>query len=185
LAFSFSWVDQVAIRLIVDGYNLIRQSPSLREVESRDLQMGREALINHLASYKRIRGHEITVVFDGWRAGGLTEKQQHQQGIHVVYSRRNERADEVIKRMAKKWRQGATVVTSDREVAHFAEMVGATAVSSEEFEGRMGMAVLMEDKGIGVEEEEGEIRRKGTKKKGPGRRLSKSRRRVVERLRKL
>ncbi len=146
--------------------------------------MGRETLINHLASYKRIRGHEITVVFDGWQAGGLTEKQQRQQGILVVYSRRNERADEVIKRMAKKWGQGAMVVTSDREVAHFAEMVGATAVSSEEFEGKMGVATVMEEREMDVEEE-GEIGRKGTKKKGPGRRLSKRRRRTIERLKKL
>jgi predicted RNA-binding protein with PIN domain len=185
LTFSSSWVDQVPIQLIVDGYNLIRQSPSLREVESRDLQMGREALINHLASYKKIRGHEITVVFDGWQAGGLTEKQQRQQGILVVYSRRNERADEVIKRMAKKWGQAAMVVTSDREVANFAEMVGATAVSSEEFEGKMGVAVVMEERGVDGEEEEGEIGMKGTKKKGPGRRLSKRRRRAIERLKKL
>jgi predicted RNA-binding protein with PIN domain len=184
LTFSSSWVDQVPIQLIVDGYNLIRQSPSLREVESRDLQMGREALINHLASYKRIRGHEITVVFDGWQAGSLTEKQQRQQGILVVYSRRHERADEVIKRMAKKWGQAAMVVTSDREVANFAEMVGATAVSSEEFEGKMGVAVVMEEKGVDGEEE-GEVERKGTKKKGPGRRLSKRRRRAIERLKKL
>lgn len=86
--------------------------------------------------------------------------------------------------MAKKWRQGATVVTSDREVAHFAEMVGATAVSSEEFEEKIGMVVVMEEKGMDGEEE-GEIGRKGTKKKGPGRRLSKRRRRAIERLKKL
>ena len=177
--------EKVAIRLIVDGYNLIRQSPSLGEVESRDLQRGREALIHQLASYKRVRGHEVTVVFDGWQSGNLTETQQWQMGILVIYSRRHERADEVIKRMAKRFRHGAVVVTSDREVARFAETAGAAAVSSEEFEGRMGMAVVMGEKEVDPEEADSGIVRLGTKKKGPARRPSKSRRRAIERLKKL
>ncbi|UCD71711.1 MAG: NYN domain-containing protein [Syntrophobacterales bacterium] len=175
----------MATRLIVDGYNLIRQSPSLREVESRGLQMGRETLIRQLASYKRARGHEITVVFDGWHSGSLTESQQWQRGILVIYSKRDERADEVIKRMAKRFRQGAVVVTSDREVAYFVETVGATAVSSEEFEGRMGIAVITEAKGMEPEEAGDDVRGKGTKKKGPARRPSKRRRRTIQRLKKL
>lgn len=147
--------------------------------------MGRETLIHHLAAYKRARGHEITVVFDGWRSGNLTENQQWQRGILVIYSRRDERADEVIKRMAKRFGQGAVVVTSDREVAHFAEAVGATSVSSEEFEGKMGMAVVMEERVTDPEEAERGIRKKGTKKKGPAKRPPKSRRRAIERLKKL
>ncbi len=142
-------------------------------------------MIHHLAAYKRARGHEITVVFDGWRSGNLTQNQQWERGILVVYSRRDERADEVIKRMAKRFGHGAVVVTSDREVAHFAETFGATAVSSEEFEGRMGMAVVTEERMTDLEEAEGGIRRKGTKKKGPAKRPPKSRRRAIERLKKL
>ena len=142
-------------------------------------------MIRQLASYKRVRGHEITVVFDGWQSGNLTESQQSERGILVIYSKRNERADEVIKRMAKRFGQGAVVVTSDRELVHFAEKVGATAVSSEEFEGKMGIAVIMEAKGMGPEEAGNDIRGKGTKKKGPARRPSKRRRRMIERLKKL
>ncbi|MCK5551768.1 MAG: NYN domain-containing protein [Deltaproteobacteria bacterium] len=175
----------MATRLIVDGYNLIRQSSSLSAVESRDLQMGREALIRQLSSYKRVRGHEITVVFDGWRSGSLTESQKRERGILVVYSKRDEKADEVIKRMAKRFGHGAVVITSDREVAHFAERVGATAVSSQEFEERMGMAVVMEVKGIDPEEMDDDRGEKGTKKKGPAKRLSKTRRRAIQRLKKL
>jgi len=65
---------------------------------------------------------------------------------------RDARADEVIKRKAKRLGHGAVVVTSDREVAHFVETVGATAVSSEEFEGRMDMAVVMEERAMDQEE---------------------------------
>ena len=142
-------------------------------------------MIRRLASYKRIRGHEITVVFDGWRSGGLTEGRKWESGIMVVYSKRDEKADEVIKRMAKRFGHGAVVVTSDREVAHFAETVGATAVSSEEFEERMGMAAVMEGEGIDPEEVVGDERGKGTRKKGPAKRPSKKRRRAIQRLKKL
>ena len=142
-------------------------------------------MIRQLASYKRVRGYEITVVFDGWQSGNLTESQQSERGILVIYSKRNERADEVIKRMAKRFGQGAVVVTSDRELVHFAEKVGATAVSSEEFEGKMGIAVIMEARGMDPEEVGNDIRGKGTKKKGPARRPSKRRRRMIKRLKKL
>ena len=141
-------------------------------------------MIRQLASYKRIRGHEITVVFDGWRSGSLKESQQWERGILVIYSKRDERADEVIKRLAKRFGQGAVIVTSDREVAHSVERVGATAVSSEEFEGKMGMAAVMEEKGVDPEEidnDEGG----GGKKKGPSRRPSKRKRRAIQRLKKL
>jgi len=147
--------------------------------------MGRETLIRQLASYKRVRGHEITVVFDGWQSGSLTESQQWERGILVIYSKRDEKADEVIKRMAKKFGQGVVVVTSDREVAHFVEKVGATAVSSEEFEERMGIALVMEAKGMEPEEGGNNIIEKGTKKKGPARRPSKRKRRTIQRLNKL
>ena len=56
--------------IAVDGYNFIKQSPELRQLEQIELQKAREALIEQLARYKRLKGHAIIVVFDGWQAGG-------------------------------------------------------------------------------------------------------------------
>ena len=39
------------------------------------------------------------IVFDGWQAGGLRETRDLHRGIRVIFSRRGERADEVIKRL--------------------------------------------------------------------------------------
>ena len=50
------------------GYNLIRQSARLAELDQADLQWGREALLEKLAAYKKLKGIPITVVFDGTRA---------------------------------------------------------------------------------------------------------------------
>ena len=47
------------LHLIIDGYNLIRQSAHLAELDRRDLQQGREALVGALAAYRRIRRHRV------------------------------------------------------------------------------------------------------------------------------
>ena len=60
------------MHIIVDGYNLIRQSDTFRHSERKSLEEGRNALIRSLAGYRKLRGHRITVVFDGW-VGRLAE----------------------------------------------------------------------------------------------------------------
>ena len=55
------------MHIIVDGYNLIRQSDTFRQSERKSLEEGRNALLRSLAGYRKLRGHRITVVFDGRR----------------------------------------------------------------------------------------------------------------------
>ncbi len=127
----------MALHLIIDGYNLIRQSPDLLAQESQDLRWGREALLEKLAAYRRLKKHAITVVFDGWEAGECLENRDRVQGMLVIYSRRGEKADEVIKRMAARERQGSLIISSDREIMHSAERAGAAVMSAEEFSFRL------------------------------------------------
>ena len=87
------------MHIIVDGYNLIRQSDVLRGHERQSLEAGRKALIRGLAQYKRLRGHRITVVFDGWEGGSPLEERDLAGGVAIIYSRLGEKADEVIKRL--------------------------------------------------------------------------------------
>jgi len=47
----------MAVHIIIDGYNLIRQSAELSRLDRRDLQHGREALLELLAAYKKIKRH--------------------------------------------------------------------------------------------------------------------------------
>jgi hypothetical protein len=58
----------MSIHIIIDGYNLIRQSGYLSNLDLQDIQYGRQALIDMLAAYKKIKAHRITIVFDGTRA---------------------------------------------------------------------------------------------------------------------
>ncbi len=172
----------MSIHLIVDGYNLIRQSPRLSLLDAQDLEAGREALMQSLADYRRSRPrHKITVVFDGWQGGGLRESRDFHRGMGVVYSRRGERADEVIKRLLAREGSRALVVSSDRELQDFAEGVGATWVAAGQFETQYLEKAL---RGGEIEDEETPGPR-GPAKKGPARRLSKRLRKKQQRLRKL
>jgi predicted RNA-binding protein with PIN domain len=170
------------MHLIVDGYNLIRQSSRLQLLDAMDLQAGREALLELLAQYRSRAHHQITVVFDGWQRGDLKESRDRHQGILIVYSRRGERADEVIKRLLHRERERALVVTSDREIQVYAEQVRAGWINAAQFE----MSYLHHPTNAPDHEAETDAAStRGTHKKGPARRLSKRQRQRQQRLKKL
>jgi predicted RNA-binding protein with PIN domain len=172
----------MSIHLIIDGYNLIRQSPWLSLLDARDLEAGREALLQTLSDYRQRRPqHKVTVVFDGWQGGALQESRDLYQKVVVIYSRRGERADEVIKRFLAREGSKVVMVSSDRELQDCAEKAGATWVAAGEFE----MQFLRNAAADGeVKSEETPLPR-STAKKGPARRLKKSLRQKKDRLRKL
>jgi uncharacterized protein len=169
------------MHLIVDGYNVIRQSPRLQFLDVMDLQAGRAALLEMLALYRSRSHHQITVVFDGWQHGDLQESRDRQQGILIIYSRRGERADEVIKRLLRQERERALVVTSDREIQVWAEQAHATWINAGQFEA----AHLHDPAGAASPEADAAPPTRGTHKKGPAKRLSKRLRQRQQRLKKL
>jgi hypothetical protein len=172
----------MSLHLIVDGYNLIRQSPRLSLLDAQDLEAGREALVQDLVDYRRRRPqHKITVVFDGWQGGGLRESRDLCRGVVAVYSRRGERADEVIKRFLAKEGHRAVAVSSDREIQDYADKVGATWVAAHQFETQYLRRTAT---GRESEDEDGSATHGGAKK-GPARRLKKNLRKKRQRLRKL
>jgi uncharacterized protein len=172
----------MALHLIIDGYNIIRQSPELSSKESHDLRWGREALLEKLAAYRRLKKHPVTVVFDGGLAGESLGSRDRFQGMLIIYSRRGETADDVIKRLADRERERALVISSDREIMVHAERVGATVMSAEEFTFRLE-SVLFDDET--AETEEDQANGSGTRKKGPARRDSKKLRRQRRRVKKI
>ena len=110
--------------LIIDGYNLLGARGQIGRAAGRDAESVRERLLRELAAYRQWKTHPITVVFDGWQEGFGAEHREHRGGIEVVYSRRGERADQVIQRLAAEFGRDCAVVSSDREVADFAKAQG-------------------------------------------------------------
>jgi uncharacterized protein len=175
------------MHIIVDGYNLIRQSNTLRQHERHSLEEGRRALVRRLAGFRKQRGHRITIVFDGWEGGSPTEERDREGGLEIIYSRLGEKADEVIKRLLQEGNEEIMVVTSDRDIAAFATRRGKTAIAATAFESlidRIAAGSSPADspnaKDAGDDDD-----RSGMKKKGPSRRLSKQKRAALARIRKL
>ncbi|MCI0371578.1 MAG: NYN domain-containing protein [candidate division NC10 bacterium] len=166
------------MRILVDGYNVIRRLPELQAVERAEgLAAGREALCSRLRAYRRGRGHAVTVVFDG--AGGAGES-SGAGGLTVRFSRAGETADAVIARLLEAGGSGVVVVSSDTAVAAGARRAGAAAVTAEEFGARLETVAFSVLKGL--EEESPPAPAKG---KGPSRRPPKAERARRARLRKL
>lgn len=172
------------MHIVIDGYNLIRQSSQFSRLDMQDIQAGREALIDALAAYKRVKAHKITVVFDGQNApAGMPRRDRH-KGIVLHYSRAGELADAVIKRMAARERERLLVVSSDKEVADYSAKKGAAVIGAVEFEERLFMAQMVAIKG-GAEPEDDDGWQPTTKKRGPSKRLPRRQRKMRKRLNKL
>ena len=173
------------LHIIIDGYNLIRQSRSLSSLELTDIQLGREALIEKLVAYKKIKKHKISVVFDGTAAPPLSLQRDRVKGITVIFSRQGQQADDVIKQMAARDSGGTLVVSSDLDIIRFAESRGAAVIHAAEFEQKMAMAQQISWKGNDPEADGKAGWQPTTKKKGPKRRLPKKRRKQNTKIRKL
>ncbi|MCK4738441.1 MAG: NYN domain-containing protein [Deltaproteobacteria bacterium] len=179
----------MGLRLAIDGYNLLC-AISGHNLGGSDFDDERELLIERLISYKKFKRARITIVFDGTHSGKLQRGKENHSGLQVIFSRGGELADDVLKEMAKDIGSGLTIVTSDRDVAHFAENQNAIVIPSNEFaylldESEYALAKGIEGDGeLGDLEEEDEAPTFG-KKKGPSRRTPKEERRKKARIKKL
>ena len=172
------------LRIIIDGYNLIRQSPALRAYDNLEIAKGREKLIEKLAHYRSLKKNPMLVVFDGWQEGDFTEQRTREKGIDIIYSKRGEKADEVIKRLVSHSGEELIVVTSDREITHFCQSRRCEVIPSPSFEEKIEFSFLAHEKGL-EEDDEKPLPPISTRKKGPSRKPPKSKRRSQRRLKKL
>jgi len=179
------------MHIIIDGYNLIRQSDHLRRAEKFTLEEGRHALIRFLIPYRERKGHRLTVVFDGWDGGSFQEERDREGGIDIIYSRKGEKADDLIKRMAERSGDELVVVTSDRDIGHFVERCGGTVVASQTFEGIVAgdypPSSSPTNGHVVTDKEDDDLSQgeKGTKKKGQAKKTSRREREYNKRLVKL
>jgi predicted RNA-binding protein with PIN domain len=112
--------------LLIDGYNLIG-------IFHRDLKKARQDLIQTLISYKNKKGHNIKLVFDGYKEGPGIETKEFIGGITVIYSGAGEKADDVIKRILKEEKKFWIVITSDRDIEKVAWRQNCVAIDSSIF----------------------------------------------------
>jgi uncharacterized protein len=167
--------------LIIDGYNLLYAGLLPSRTTPFELEQARDRLVALLSAYKDRKPGKITVVFDGWQAGWSSEQRELKKGTEVIFSRMGERADEVIKRMVQEKGSGVFVVSSDREIANYADRRGIAVISSEQFLERLEALAIRS----GEDQKPDERDERPSKQKGPSRTLSKKEKRLRSALKKI
>lgn len=130
--------------LVVDGYNVIRESPVYRALIDEDLTdpvlhdvyvRARQALLADVAAFAQ-GTFEATVVFDGFGNPDPERPPRRTAGVNVVFSPSGVEADTVIERMVAEAREEGrevTVITSDAGVQSTVFGEGVTRLSSRMF----------------------------------------------------
>lgn len=97
------------------------------------MKKARDGFVDLLIDYKKIKAHDITVVFDGYKSGSATETVSVRGGVKIIYSKLGEKADNVIKRITLKDRKEWIVVSNDRDIVNHAWSVNSIPIPSERF----------------------------------------------------
>ncbi|MBY7125833.1 NYN domain-containing protein [Bacillus sp. 16GRE42] len=122
--------------LIVDGYNIIGAWGDLKKLRDVDLQSSRDALIDKMADYQGYTGIKVMIVFDAYTVQGI-EKKMKQSRVEVIFTRKNQTADEKIEQLAIELRNINTqiyVATSDYTEQWVIFAQGALRKSARELE---------------------------------------------------
>jgi predicted RNA-binding protein with PIN domain len=112
--------------IIIDGYNVIG-------IQHGDVEAERERFVEALIGYRKRTGHDITVVFDGWRGGSLKPSRTTSGGVTVMYSAHGQTADALIKKIIAEDDKHWIVVSSDRDIQGRAWAGGSVPIESEQF----------------------------------------------------
>lgn len=172
------------MRWLIDGYNVIRLDAELRAAEAGGLEAGRAALLRRLAGRAKDLDDVFTVVFDGARLRASEPPPSAPGGrIEVTFSRAPDTADEVLRRLAERWRDAAIVVSSDRAVQTSARRSGAVAVSAGDFLDALagGTAEATDDENEDEDQASGRGRKQGNPRRAS--RDERAARRALRRLR--
>jgi uncharacterized protein len=120
--------------ILVDGYNVIKRSPSFQAVRTQSLAAARAQLITLLINRYRHTPHQVIVVFDG---DETVEQVSHDRRIRIIYSRHGETADSVIARLAGEAHVAGReleIYSDDSEVRQSATSQGGTAQGTGQLE---------------------------------------------------
>ena len=123
--------------LLVDGYNIIFAWPELKELSRVSLEDARKSLQDILSNYRGFKPFELRLVFDAYKVAGNPGTAEEYHGIHIVYTKEAETADnyieKTIRQIARKENSRVRVATSDALEQVIILGGGALRVSAKEF----------------------------------------------------
>jgi len=123
------------VRILVDGYSLLHNWPSIAPGKPRHSAAARDELIHRLTLYRDAAGTPITIVFDGSGAPPGSPAPISSPDLEVVYSKAGKTADEVIERVAARMKEFGEVlaVTDDYAERDTVIALGGMASSCDNF----------------------------------------------------
>jgi predicted RNA-binding protein with PIN domain len=123
------------VHLLVDGYNVTKRGFGEMSLEQQRLR-----LVSALGGLAAQSGAEVTVVFDG--AEKMVGLPSPPRGVRVLFSRKGQTADELIRALVRAEPPGRAivVVSSDKEVADGVRRHGAYPLSSDTLLRRLSRA---------------------------------------------
>ncbi|MBX5436892.1 MAG: NYN domain-containing protein [Alicyclobacillaceae bacterium] len=120
--------------LIVDGYNVLSRLHGQGLASIGDLEAERDRLSARMAEYSAVSGSDVILVFDAHR-NDEPSSAADVGGIRVVYTAKDETADDRIERLVYELRADydeITVATSDAAEQQVAFGGGALRISADE-----------------------------------------------------
>jgi len=132
--------------LVVDGYNLLKAWPRLRQQERSSLELARRSMIRVLGDYAQRTGARVQLFFDGDDAVDLPAAGRSRR-VQITFARPPRKADDLIADVVQRQHgsKRVLVVSSDREVRRAARRHGIRSSSSEEFIRQLELPVPRQD----------------------------------------
>ncbi|MDE2449548.1 MAG: NYN domain-containing protein [Gammaproteobacteria bacterium] len=126
--------------ILIDGYNVIRNTPGLAAADRASLAAGRDGLLQRVVATYRHTPHRVIVVFDGDRQTETIVALPGRARGQVIYTPHGVTADVKIERLAVEAEargERVTAVSGDFEVRLGATQAGARSARPEELAGRL------------------------------------------------
>ncbi|MBR5485169.1 MAG: TetM/TetW/TetO/TetS family tetracycline resistance ribosomal protection protein [Oscillospiraceae bacterium] len=121
--------------LLVDGYNIIFAWDDLNRLAQQDIGAARDLLEDILVNYRGFKKCEVILVFDAYKVKGNAGSIEKRNGIHIVYTKEAQTADNYIEQTSyeKGKNHRVRVATSDRLVQMIILGHSAFKVSAKNF----------------------------------------------------
>ncbi len=129
------------LNYFIDGNNLIGKIASLKKLQNKDKQASREQLVFMLDRFFTSIKANVTLHLDGYPNEKINSSK-----MKIVYSE-NLTADEKIKKQISQSKSPRTikVITSDSNLAQFAQVCSAVVIPSESFAAEMNKSSINSD----------------------------------------
>ncbi|MCL7749106.1 NYN domain-containing protein [Halalkalibacter alkaliphilus] len=147
--------------LLVDGYNMIGAWPELRELKDKDLGLARDRLVEMMAEYQAYTGYQVKVIFDAHMVQGIGKSYKNHR-VDVLYTRKNETADERIEKLVLELKRiDTTIHVATSDMAEQSMIFGSGALRKSARE--LLMEIETTEKGIDKEVQNTQKKKNSTK----------------------